>query len=83
MTRVKFKKAIFKKMKELNPEKMIIAYKKSFKEFGNSPSSLLIPKGRQELRFKSFIPYIKKNSTLLDFGCGFSDLAKFFRKRKI
>ena len=69
-------------MKELKPEKMINAYKQSFKEFGTSPSSLLIPKGRQELRFKSFLPYIKKNSTLLDFGCGFSDLAKFLEKEK-
>ncbi len=69
-------------MKKLTPEKMINAYKQSYKEFGNTPSSLLLPKGRQEIRFKSFLPYIKKNSTLLDFGCGFSDLAKFLEKRK-
>ena len=70
-------------MKELDPKEMIKAYQKSFKEFGESPSSLLIPKGRQELRFNSFLPYINKNSTLLDFGCGFSDLAKFLVKRKL
>ena len=70
-------------MKELDPKEMIKAYQKSFKEFGASPSSLLIPKGRQELRFNSFLPYINKNSTLLDFGCGFSDLAKFLVKRKL
>ena len=33
---------------------MIKAYQESFREFGVSPSSLLIPKGRQEIRFESF-----------------------------
>ncbi len=70
-------------MLELKPKKMIDAYKKSFKKFGVSPSSLLIPKGRQEIRFNSFLPYIKNNSTLLDFGCGFSDLADFFKKKQL
>ena len=41
-------------MDELKPNKMIKAYKESFREFGVSPSSLLIPKGRQEIRFESF-----------------------------
>ena len=69
-------------MEELKPNKMIKAYKESFKEFGVSPSSLLIPKGRQGIRFESFLPYVKKNSTLLDFGCGFSDFAQFLEKKK-
>ena len=64
-------------MEEFKPNKMIKAYKESFRKFGVSPSSLLIPKGRQEIRFESFLPYVKKNSTLLDFGCGFSDFAQF------
>lgn len=69
-------------MEELKPNKMIKAYQESFREFGVSPSSLLIPKGRQEIRFESFLPYVKKNSTLLDFGCGFSDFAQFLEKKK-
>ena len=70
-------------MNTFNPNKMIKAYNSSFKKFGVSPSSLLIPKGRQEVRFKSFLPYINKNSTLLDFGCGFSDLADFLEKKDL
>tara|TARA_Y100001958_G_C21243317_1_gene572051 strand:+ start:629 stop:1267 length:639 start_codon:yes stop_codon:yes gene_type:complete len=62
--------------------KMIKVYKKQFKEHGYSPASLGCPKGRQDLRFKSLSKYLKKG-TLLDFGCGFGDLASFLKKEDL
>ena len=59
--------------------KMIKTYKEQYKKHGYSPASLGCPKGRQNLRFELLSKYLKKG-TLLDFGCGFGDLASFLRK---
>ena len=59
--------------------KMIKVYKKQYIKHGYSPASLGCPKGRQDLRFKSLSKYLKKG-TLLDFGCGFGDLANYLKK---
>ena len=55
-------------------------YEKSFKKFGVTPSALGCPKGRQNIRFKAFKKIIIKDTQLLDFGCGFGDLASYLEK---
>jgi cyclopropane fatty-acyl-phospholipid synthase-like methyltransferase len=56
---------------------MIAAYEKSLEKFGVTPSALGCPKGRQKIRFNAFKKLIIKDSQLLDFGCGFGDLASY------
>ena len=58
-------------------DKMITTYEKSLKKFGVTPSALGCPKGRQKIRFNAFKKLIVKDSQLLDFGCGFGDLASY------
>lgn len=59
---------------------MLSTYRRDFEKYGVSPSSLGCPKGRQNLRFNAFKNYIKEGSKILDFGCGFGDLAGFLKK---
>ena len=66
-------------MKKKFGSKMIKTYKNQFKEHGNNPASLGCPKGRQEHRFKALSKFLKKDSSLLDFGCGFADLLTFLK----
>ena len=66
-------------MKKKFGSKMIGVYEDQFKEHGYSPSSLGCAKGRQDLRFKALTKNIKKGK-LLDFGCGFGDLAFYLDK---
>jgi len=56
-------------------------YIEAYKKFGKSNASILIPKGRQEERFKLLTQFFKKeNFSVLDFGCGFGDLRSFLQK---
>jgi trans-aconitate methyltransferase len=58
-------------------------YKEAFKSNGDSPSSVLWPKGRQELRFHALtknIAYEKRAFSVLDFGCGLAHLKPFLDK---
>ena len=50
---------------------------------GNSPSSVLWPKGRQEDRFQALIKHIRAagNFSLLDFGCGLAHLKPYIDNR--
>ena len=60
----------FSKIKDL--------YKDSFKKFGDSPKSLLTPKGRNHLRFRSIDPFVFNDGVkILDFGCGLGYLYRF------
>lgn len=46
-------------------------YRDSFLKHGDSPSSLLTPKGRNSIRYSAIDPFIgKSNFSLLDYGCG-------------
>jgi SAM-dependent methyltransferase len=46
-------------------------YAESFRIHGDSPSSLLTPKGRNNLRFRSINPFVfRKGVSVLDYGCG-------------
>lgn len=51
-------------------------YSDAYKQYGNDLRSILIPKGRQELRFHSLVKEIPANSngSVLDFGCGLGHL---------
>ncbi len=66
-------------MKKKFGSKMISVYENQFKKHGYNPSSLGCAKGRQDLRFKALTKNIKKGK-LLDFGCGFGDLAIYLDK---
>ncbi len=50
-------------------------YLESFKEYGVTPAALGCPKGRQNERFDALTRFIKPMEQVLDFGCGFGDLA--------
>lgn len=53
-------------------------YGRSFQEHGDSPKSLLTPKGRGALRFRSILPYLETGkSSVLDYGCGLGYLFEF------
>ena len=67
------KKELGKKMKDV--------YDLQFEEHGYSPASLGCAKGRQDLRFKALSAFLEEGS-VLDFGCGFGDLAGFLDKQK-
>jgi trans-aconitate methyltransferase len=60
-------------------DNIIKTYKDAFSEHGDSPASVLFPKGRQNDRFfaltKNIIP--KENFSLLDFGCGLAHLKTY------
>ena len=58
-------------------EKMVARYQKDFSLYGVSPASLGCPKGRQELRFERVKNFLLKNTSILDFGCGFGDLSGY------
>ncbi|MGD1953387.1 MAG: class I SAM-dependent methyltransferase [Leptolyngbyaceae cyanobacterium] len=46
-------------------------YEESFRLHGDSPASLLTPKGRSELRFRSINPFLGgRKVRVLDYGCG-------------
>jgi len=54
-------------------------YQKAYHEHGDSPSSVLWPKGRQDIRFFALIKHIPLNSSfsILDFGCGLAHLSEY------
>ena len=60
---------------------VISLYRNAFNKHGNSPSAVLVPKGRQNDRFKLLTKHFKKNNlTILDFGCGLGSLYSFLQQ---
>lgn len=55
------------------------AYKEAYLEHGDSPSGVLWPKARQDIRFDALTRYIssKANFSLLDFGSGLAHLKEY------
>jgi SAM-dependent methyltransferase len=55
-------------------------YKEAFEKHGNSPASVLWPKGRQDDRFNALTREINKSKgfSVLDFGCGLAHLKEYF-----
>tara|TARA_Y100001935_G_C17279178_1_gene496462 strand:+ start:272 stop:895 length:624 start_codon:yes stop_codon:yes gene_type:complete len=63
---------------------MKMAYQGQFKKYGINPRTLGWIKGRQELRFEALTKYLKSSDvSVLDFGCGFGDLAKYFADKNL
>lgn len=57
-------------------------YRASFELHGDSPASLLTPKGRQDLRFGVLDPFVQRNgASLLDYGCGLGHLFDHLRSQ--
>jgi hypothetical protein len=63
--------------------KMKDVYSELFLEHGATPAALGCPKGRQNVRFDALTRYIKPMEQVLDFGCGFGDLATHLHERGI
>lgn len=67
----------------LNSKKDLIeSYQNSFLKYGDTPSGVQWPKGRQNLRFKVLTSHlnIDKEFSILDYGCGLGHLNKFLKK---
>ena len=60
-------------------DKIRIAYEKAYCEHGDSPSGVLWPKARQDIRFDALTRNIssKENFSLLDFGSGLAHLKEY------
>lgn len=58
-------------------------YKKSFDKHGDSPKSILTPKGRNKLRYSFVEDYIniQQGLNILDYGCGLGYLFEYLKKR--
>jgi len=57
-------------------------YGASYRTYGDSPSSLLTPKGRNEIRFRAIDPFVIDAGTrVLDYGCGLGYLYKYLHMR--
>jgi len=53
-------------------------YTTKYLECGDSPVSLLCPKGRQDLRFRAIDEFITRDGiTILDYGCGLGHLFSY------
>ncbi|HDZ08448.1 class I SAM-dependent methyltransferase [Pseudohongiella sp.] len=53
-------------------------YAESFRVHGDSPASLLTPKGRNELRFRAIDPFVlRRGARVLDYGCGLGYLYQY------
>lgn len=62
--------------------KIIEDYSKSFRVHGDSPKSVMWPKGRQEERFNALLRFVPKdhNFSILDYGCGLAHLIDYLEK---
>jgi SAM-dependent methyltransferase len=60
-------------------------YREGFETYGDSPTSLLTPKGRNDLRFRAIDPFVKdrnKVTKILDYGCGLGYLYDYLSKHE-
>lgn len=56
-------------------------YEGSFRQHGNSPASLLTPKGKQGLRFQALLPALDRPGlSVLDYGCGLGHLLDYLNE---
>jgi SAM-dependent methyltransferase len=66
-----------------NFEEIKTMYSDAFQKHGDSPSSLLTPKGRSHLRFRAIKEQVNKNGLkILDYGCGLGYLYDYLSKTK-
>lgn len=61
----------------------IEAYEAAFRQHGESPASVMWPKGRQPLRFGSLTRFFDLSGgfSVLDYGCGLADLKPYLDER--
>ena len=61
---------------------VIQEYQRAFAEHGDSPAAVLVPKGRQHLRYDALTSHIKQDGfSALDYGCGLGHLKAFLDER--
>lgn len=61
---------------------IISMYRDAFHKHGMSPSSVLMPKGRQDVRFQSLCQHMRPTGfSVLDYGSGLGDLVDYMRPR--
>lgn len=57
---------------------VISLYRQAFKTNGVSPAAVLMPKGRQSIRFQSLCRYMRRSEfSVLDYGAGLGDLCSY------
>lgn len=61
------------------------AYRNAYMKHGDSPKSVLYPKGRQDVRFKSLTELIPRDKpfSILDFGCGLAHLRDYLSAQSL
>jgi SAM-dependent methyltransferase len=64
-----------------NFDKIKSIYQESFDRFGDSPASLLTPKGRNEMRYGALDEFIRENPnySVADYGCGLGYLYAYLK----
>jgi SAM-dependent methyltransferase len=61
---------------------VIEEYQRAFAEHGNSPAAVLVPKGRQHLRYDALTSHFKRDGfSVLDYGCGLAHLKAYLDER--
>ena len=68
----------------VNYDRIKSLYSDAFKQHGDSPSSVLWPKGKQDLRFGHLTQHILKSPqpfTIMDYGCGLAHLYDFLTEQ--
>lgn len=64
-------------------EKIRLQYERSFELHGDSPASLLCPKGNQHLRFRAIDEFVNKGRrSVLDYGCGLGHLLEYLEHER-
>src|SRR6266536_2755296 len=63
-------------------DEVIALYRDAFQQYGHSPSAVLWPKGRQELRFEALTRFVSgQKFAVLDYGCGLAHMKPFLNAR--
>jgi hypothetical protein len=61
---------------------LVQQYRQSFEKYGDTPSGVMWPRGRQELRFDALTRHFKDhNFSVLDYGCGLAHLKSYLDQR--
>ncbi len=61
---------------------IVTEYQRAFAEHGDSPAAVLVPKGRQHLRYHALTSHFRRDGfSLLDFGCGLAHLKAYLDER--
>jgi SAM-dependent methyltransferase len=64
--------------------KIVSMYQENFRKHGDSPSALMTPKGRSDLRFRALDPFVQRpHVKVLDYGCGLGYLRDYFQKKAV